>query len=142
MITKVYGVRGKMECSLLIQVGNTKRRIDFTGGCHTAFGVREATYSTNNPVMQFCIENSNHFQRGEIKLLRQYGKIDEPMQKSSQKDATSTTSTTSSKTYMVNDIDEARQYLIENCGVDGMTLIGEKAINQAMKQHGVTLKKG
>lgn len=127
-----------MEYSLLIPVGNTQHRITFTGGSHTPYGIRDATYSTDNPVLQFCIEHSKHFTRGEIKLQRQFGTADEPAAKKPQ----TKVSKKSSASVEVKDLDEARQYLIEKCGIDGMTLIGEKAIRQSMSLHNVTIKNG
>lgn len=140
MVTKKYGVRGMMEWYPLIQVGNTRKRIPFEGGARTAYGVRDATYTTSNKVVQFCIERSGYFREGRIRLLATYGGEEEAAQstgETSTGDASSSTKAAKRRRVDVSDIDEARQYLIDECGVDGMRLTSKSAVLSAAKSAGV-----
>jgi len=64
-----YGVKGLMEWECQIRNGKTLLHVTFTGGTQTEYGVTPAKYSTDNPVIQRIIENSDYFKRGRITLL-------------------------------------------------------------------------
>lgn len=125
-----------MEWYPLIQVGNTRKRIPFEGGARTAYGVRDATYTTANKVVQFCIERSGYFREGRIRLLATYGEKEEAAQ-TAESDTAQVAKAAKRKRVDVGDIDEARQYLMEECGVDGMRLTSKSAVLSAAKSAGV-----
>lgn len=63
---KVYEIKGVVECSRVFRLGKLCARCDFSGGAVNETGIVPAVYSTNNPVTQAVIENSEHFKQGRI----------------------------------------------------------------------------
>lgn len=51
--------------------------IDFEGGLASGTGIRPATFTTRNEIVQFAIENSGHFKKGRIILVSEMD-IEEP----------------------------------------------------------------
>lgn len=51
--------------------------IDFEGGLASGTGIRPATFTTRNEIVQFAIENSGHFKHGRIILVSEMD-IEEP----------------------------------------------------------------
>lgn len=51
--------------------------IDFEGGLASGTGIRPATFTTRNEIVQFAIENSGHFKQGRIILVSEMD-IEEP----------------------------------------------------------------
>lgn len=51
--------------------------IDFEGGLASGTGIRPATFTTRNEIVQFAIENSGHFKQGRIILVSEM-EIEEP----------------------------------------------------------------
>lgn len=67
---KTYGVYGMMEYQALIPTLKNRIRVEFSGGSVSGYGVRPATYTTENPMIQYFIENSFQYKSGKIELLR------------------------------------------------------------------------
>lgn len=67
-----YGIFGMVEQSTLIPAGNSRMRIDFTGGSVTVRGIEPATFTTDNLAVQKAIESSPLFHSGRIQLVKQY----------------------------------------------------------------------
>ncbi len=65
---KTYAVYGLMEWVALLPVGGSVVRIPFTGGSISGYGVKPATFTTDNEVLQRLIENSRHFRSGKIRV--------------------------------------------------------------------------
>ncbi len=62
-----YEIHGQVERSCFFRVGKALIRVEFTGGMVNSTGVYPAQYTTDNPLYQSAIENSNAFRVGEIK---------------------------------------------------------------------------
>ncbi len=67
---KTYGIYGYIEYQAVINVGQNKIKIPFTGGTVSAFGTTPATFETDNLVAQISIEHSSEYRSGKISLLR------------------------------------------------------------------------
>jgi hypothetical protein len=62
-----YEIHGQIERNSYFRVGKALVRIEFTGGAINSTGVYPAQYTTDNPLIQRAIENSESFLNGEIK---------------------------------------------------------------------------
>ncbi len=67
-----YEIHGQVERNSFFRVGKVLIRVEFTGGMINSTGSYPAQYTTENPLYQQAIENSEAFRRGEIKC----GKVD------------------------------------------------------------------
>ena len=68
---KTYGVQGYMEWQSLIRCGKATVTVHFSGGSLTGYGVTPAEFTTENPMTQAIIENSDYFKKGKIFLMRE-----------------------------------------------------------------------
>lgn len=66
-----------IEWSILLNVAGRIMNIDFEGGLASGTGIRPATFTTRNEIVQFAIENSGHFKKGRIILVSEMD-IEEP----------------------------------------------------------------
>lgn len=71
MKIKTYGVYGLSEWHIIIDVAKRKLSIPFMGGVSKGSGVVPATYTTNNPVVQYGIEESVYFKSGRISIVKE-----------------------------------------------------------------------
>ena len=65
-----YEIHGQIERNSYFRIGKALMRIEFTGGALNSTGVYPAQYTTDNPLFQRAIENSEAFRNGEIKRGR------------------------------------------------------------------------
>ena len=65
-----YEIHGQIERNSYFRIGKALVRIEFTGGAINSTGVYPAQYTTDNPLFQRAIENSDAFRNGEIKRGR------------------------------------------------------------------------
>ncbi len=65
-----YGVSGMMEFQAIIKIGRSAMKVLFTDGSMNAMGTNPATYTTDSLMVQHAIENSDHFKRGRIHIVR------------------------------------------------------------------------
>ena len=65
-----YEIHGQVERNSFFRVGKALIRVEFTGGMVNSTGVYPAQYTTDNPLYQKAIEDSNAFRSGEIKMGR------------------------------------------------------------------------
>lgn len=65
-----YGVYNLVEWHAILHMGKATIKVPFTGGSITTQGVTPATFTTENPVIQFAIEKSPEFINGKIKIVR------------------------------------------------------------------------
>lgn len=63
---KTYAIYGMMEYALTISIGPARHQIHFTGGRLSGYGIRPATYTTDDPLMQSVIERSEQYRSGRI----------------------------------------------------------------------------
>lgn len=66
-----------IEWSILLNVAGRIMNIDFEGGLASGTGIRPASFTTRNEIVQFAIENSGHFKHGRIILVSEMD-IEEP----------------------------------------------------------------
>lgn len=65
-----YGVYNLIEWLARLRMGKATVKVHFSGGSITPQGVTPATYTTEDPIIQFAIERSPDFLSGKIKLVR------------------------------------------------------------------------
>lgn len=65
-----YGVYNIIEWHALLRLGKATVKVHFSGGSITTQGVTPATFTTEDPVIQFAIERSPEFRNGKIKVVR------------------------------------------------------------------------
>ena len=65
-----YEIHGQIERNSYFRIGKALMRIEFTGGAINSTGVYPAQYTTDNPLFQRAIENSEAFRNGEIRRGR------------------------------------------------------------------------
>ncbi len=147
-----------MEWACQIVSGKLKVTVPFTGGTETALGITPATYSTDNPVMQHIIENSTYFKGGKIKLHNSFEQNEEetryikvedkpagegedfPVVKSEEgkvKPAPEGHEVAVIEEVVVTDLDDAKEYLAEKCGVPRTKLRSEEGIKKAAQEVGI-----
>lgn len=69
---KTYAIYNLTEKHTSFFLGKTRVQVSFTGGIVTKKGVTPATFTTEDPVVQFAIENSADFKKGTITLRSKY----------------------------------------------------------------------
>ena len=67
---KTYGVRGMMEWAAILKCGKFSLKVHFSGGSMTSYGTKPATFTTENPMTQSFIENSEQFKSKKIYIVR------------------------------------------------------------------------
>lgn len=140
MTNITYGVKGMMEWLALIQAGKASVHVSFTGGGLTSYGVTPAEYSTNNPVMQRIIENSDYFKSGRIFVLRKDKEAEEHAVAQTVEPKSETTKAPEQQVVDVSDPSEAKAYLIDHFGVEAGKLRSVKSIVEIGLQNGIVFK--
>ena len=140
MANITYGVKGMMEWQALIQAGKASVHVSFTGGGLTSYGVTPAEYSTNNPVMQRIIENSDYFKSGRIFVLRKDKEAEEHVVAQTVEPKSDTTKAPEQQVVDVSDPSEAKAYLIDHFGVEAGKLRSVKSIVEIGLQNGIVFK--
>lgn len=130
---KVYGVAGLLEWQCLIVSGGVKYHITFSDGAMSATGNTPAKFRTDNPVVQNVIENSAHFKKGRIKLLKQTIIEEEG-------DKVATPAAENVKEVEVTDLEDAKQFLVDNFNVSPIKLTGKRSITATAKEHNIVFK--
>lgn len=64
--TVTFGVRGLIEWHVKIRYDELEIPVSFTGGTVTGFGVRPATFTTDDPFIQHVIRKSLFYKEGKI----------------------------------------------------------------------------
>ena len=65
-----YGVFGKIEFVMSVQIGNQSVTVDFSGGGMSSRGVIPASYVTNNPLVQRALHLTAEYRAGIVKLIK------------------------------------------------------------------------
>lgn len=118
MTQKTYGVYGMIEWSILLNVAGRIMNIDFEGGLASGTGIRPATFTTRNEIVQFAIENSGHFKHGRIILVSEMD-IEEPKEAMAEATEINPTDTEVAAEdnlteVEVSSLEEAVDYLVSN----------------------------
>lgn len=157
MKIKTYGVTGLMEWQPIIYAGKATFKPHFTGGAMSSYGVTPAKYTTSNSVFQHIIENSTYFKNGRIELLYETddGKkdarrhiptpkdLDEAIPENAVTDDMTEEHTDKHETgdkledVEVSDMETAKDYLMDNYGIDRSTLRTLKATTATAAKHGI-----
>ena len=123
---KVYGVNGLMEWHCQIATGGATFHFEFVDGIMTAHGSTPAKFKTENILFQNIIENSNYFKNGRIKLLKTIVlEADEPKVELPKDEV---------KKIKVSCLEDAKQILCDEYGVDALSLTGKRSIVNAAKE--------
>ena len=69
---KKYGIRNTSECVLRLPVGGSTVVCPFTNGNLQSREEIPASYTTDNPIIQYVIENCDKFKGGKIFLMAEY----------------------------------------------------------------------
>lgn len=163
---KTYGVYGIIEMVAVIPCGKAKLNVPFSGGSQTSYGVAPAVFTTEDPMKQIIIENSDMFKNGKIKLVWEVegtGKYGSLKQKSSEGNSTTTQpnddgnqspepidqvgtgsldnvdqeTEAEMKVVEVSDIDVARDYMVEKFGYTQTALRYKSNLLKAAEEHGI-----
>lgn len=59
-----------MEYQAVIKIGRSAMKVLFTDGSMNAMGLTPATYTTDDPMVQHAIENSDQYRKGRIRIVR------------------------------------------------------------------------
>ena len=97
-----------IEWSILLNVAGRIMNIDFEGGLASGTGIRPATFTTRNEIVQFAIENSGHFKHGRIILVREMD-IEEPKEAIAEATEIIPTDTEEAVDYLVSNFDDAKK---------------------------------
>lgn len=117
---KIYGVKGLMEWQCVITSGGTRFHFTFSEGTMTGYGITPAKYSTSNALLQNVIESSNYFKSGKIFLIKQIVL---------EEDVAPVEATTGEfKKIEVTCLEDAKEYLAENCGISRLKLKSKQSI--------------
>jgi hypothetical protein len=143
MSFKKYEIKNYSEYIINVSVGKRTFSIPFTGGALTNQGSIPASYSTNNEIIQYAIEHSRYFAIGIVYLAQEI-KTEEvkPIRQNLQQTPQPATKKSSGeekeiKKVKVSDLQEAKNYLVENYNVSSLSLRGEKSIMEQAKIFGV-----
>ncbi|WP_278694502.1 hypothetical protein [Prevotella nigrescens] len=116
MKQKVYGVYNMSEWKIILPVAGRIINIYFEGGTDSGTGIRPATFTTRNEIIQFALENSLHFKSGRVRLIDEMD-IEEPKTEADETQETSIDNedTTGNFTEIeVGSLEEAVDYLVSN----------------------------
>jgi hypothetical protein len=75
-MTKKYGIKNTSECVLRLPVGKSVVVCNFTNGNLQSREPIPASFTTNNPIAQYAVENCDIFKNGKIFIMAVYD--DEP----------------------------------------------------------------
>lgn len=131
-----YEIHGQIERNSYFRIGKALMRIEFTGGAINSTGVYPAQYTTDNPLFQRAIENSDAFRSGEIKRGRV--EVLESDAEECMQDAGSTPSASTMVTEVTN-MQQARAFLMAapyNCTIS--ELQNKNAVRAAAQERGVS----
>ena len=105
-----------IEWNILLNVAGRIMNINFEGGLASGTGIRPATFTTRNEIIQFALENSLHFKSGRVRLIDEMD-IEEPKTKTDETQETSINNEDSTGNFTeieVGSLEEAVDYLVSN----------------------------
>lgn len=116
MKQKVYGVYNMSEWKIILPVADRIMNIYFEGGTVSGTGIRPATFTTRNEIIQFALENSLHFKSGRVRLIDEMD-IEEPKTETDETQETPINNEDSTGNFTeieVGSLEEAVDYLVSN----------------------------
>lgn len=138
MKQKEYGVYGMAEWKIILPVAGRILNIYFTGGtASSGTGVRPATFTTCNEIVQYAIENSVHFKSGRVEIINE-ADIEEPNAEANEDAVSDEESTGDFTDVEVGSLEEAVDYLVSNFDdANKQQLRSKKAANAFAETKGV-----
>ena len=130
-----YEIHGQIERNCYFRIGKALVRIEFTGGAINSTGIYPAQYSTDNPLFQRAIENSDAFRCGEIKR----GRVEVLEDDSKATDSVATADAQCNVAPEVTNMQQARAYLMAdpyNCSLS--QLQNKNSIKSVAKANSVS----
>lgn len=140
MEKRTYGVFGLMDYTINVKLGERVLKIPFTGGMASKNGVRPAVYTTSNPIIQFAIESDIRFKSGKVKIIKTIDVATPNENVNSQAKEEVKKSTSEKKKVKVPCLEDAREYLVSNCGGQASTLRCKKSIEEYAASHGIVFE--
>lgn len=159
----IYGVPGMLEYQTYISIGKARVKVSFTNGTTNESGRTPASFCTTNLMLQHAIEGSPEFKSGKIQVILR-ADTDEDVYIESEHVALSgggmvtpaivteepakeenKPTTINKKTVEVAELDEAREYLVNEFGykvgqVRTKAQIAEAAARGGIEFIGITLE--
>ena len=129
-----YEIHGQIERNSYFRIGKALVRIEFTGGAINSTGVYPAQYTTDNPLFQRAIENSDAFRNGEIRR----GRV-EVVGESAREGLSAVPSTVLQQVPEVTNMQQARALLMAapyNCAISELQNKG--AVKAAAQEKGIS----
>lgn len=140
MKQKVYGAYNMTEWEMLLPVAGRILKIPFSGGTISGTGIRPATFTTQNEIIQFALENSLRFKNGKVQLIDE-SEIEEPKAESEETQETSTDNEDIAGNFTeveVSSLEEAVDYLVSNFDdANKQQLRSKKAANAFAETKGI-----
>lgn len=141
MKQKVYGVYNMSEWKIILPVAGRIINIYFEGGTDSGTGIRPATFTTQNEIIQFALENSLHFKSGRVRLIDEMD-IEEPKTETEEAQETSTDNeedvADNFTKVEVGSLEEAVDYLVSNFDdANKQQLRSKKAANAFAETKGI-----
>ena len=159
-IKKVYGVNDIVEWECSISVGKSNIHFPFTDGGVSVVGSTPATFITSNPVLQNVLESSAEFKSGRIFIVRKIEMDsnnnvipdrgndipkmsdddydDESVQNEPEKDQQADSPSADGMVHIqVANINEAKDYLVDNLGVTASSVSTKSKITSVAAQHNI-----
>ena len=151
---KTYGINGLLEWHGFISSNGVSMQLHFTNGSMTAHGVAPATFTSKNELTQYIIENSDQFRNGRIRLVRAVpvpGSENEDKPAAPAEKPVQSTGTVNQaddgendegaagerKQVKVSSVEDAKDYLVEHCGLKSSNLRTRAACIAAGEEHGI-----
>lgn len=131
-----YEIRGQIERSCYFRVGKALLRVDFTGGSINSAGMTPANYTTENPLYQKAIEDSEQFRNGEIVI----GATEKIIEKEIASETTLTDEKSNKEVFVnVTNVQQARNLLMaEPYNISLSELQNKQAVRNKADELGVS----
>ena len=138
---KTYGIYGLLEWHGYVTSGTTRMKVSFTNGSTSAWGVAPATFTTKDALTQHIIENSDQFKGGRIKLVRSVAIAESKKAKQQAQDvkAANDNGSGEKRTLTFSFNDEAKDYLVENCGATRAKIMTRQQIEAFAESKGIAI---
>lgn len=104
------------EWKIILPVAGRIINIYFEGGTDSGTGIRPATFTTQNEIIQFALENSLHFKSGRVRLIDEMD-IEEPKTETDETQETPINNEDGTGNFTeieVGSLEEAVDYLVSN----------------------------
>lgn len=150
----VYGVRDMVEYNAIIRLGSGTLNVHFRHGSFSGLGSNSAEYRTDDPAIQFAIEQSEYFKSGRITILsdkrceahshsgqcHEGGTASEAEQSREEMSEPSGSEDEASEGLTEIEVatrEDAKQYLVDKFGIKASALRSKDAIHEQARGQGI-----